>query len=76
FSDDIVQALLPKRDLSVAGNSYNLPKDQYDIRNIRECVILVKTFKTIMDEVETERYIRTSTKPLEDDEDLPKVIKQ
>jgi len=49
-----------------------LPKDQYDIGNLRSCVELVKTFKTIMDEVETERYVRTSTKPpVEDDEDLP-----
>ncbi|KAF9344755.1 hypothetical protein BGX34_005361 [Mortierella sp. NVP85] len=47
-----------------------LPKDQYDIGNIRACVELVKTFKTIMDEVETKRYVRTPTKPVEDDEDL------
>ncbi|KAF9157168.1 hypothetical protein DFQ26_009078 [Actinomortierella ambigua] len=47
-----------------------LPKDQYDIGNIRSCVELFNTFKAIMDVVETERYARTPTKRVEDDEEL------
>ncbi|KAI1288593.1 hypothetical protein EDD11_009896, partial [Mortierella claussenii] len=48
-----------------------LPKDQYDIGNIVPCVELLNTFKTIMDGAETERYIRTPTMRVEDDNELP-----
>ncbi|KAK3810467.1 MAG: hypothetical protein J3R72DRAFT_463841 [Linnemannia gamsii] len=47
-----------------------LPKDHYDIANIVACVELLKTFKAIMDKAETERYTRTPTRRVEDDEEL------
>ncbi|KAG0306190.1 hypothetical protein BGZ97_000841 [Linnemannia gamsii] len=52
-----------------------LPKDRYDSGNIIECVELIKTFKAIMDEAETGRYIRTPTKCVEDDHELPDLFR-
>ncbi|KAG0247695.1 hypothetical protein BG011_001058 [Mortierella polycephala] len=52
-----------------------IPKDRYDSGNIMESVELLKTFKTIMDEVETGRYIQTPTKCVEDDEELPDLFR-
>ncbi|KAF9178087.1 hypothetical protein BGZ50_008088 [Haplosporangium sp. Z 11] len=54
----------------VIRTSY-LPRDQCDIGNIVACVELLKTFKAIMDGTETERYIRTPTQRVENDEELP-----
>ncbi|KAG0017341.1 hypothetical protein BGZ81_010786 [Podila clonocystis] len=54
----------------VVHTSY-LPRDQYDIGNVVACVELLKTFKAIMDEIETERYVRTPTQFVENDEELP-----
>ncbi|KAF9900351.1 hypothetical protein EC991_007455 [Linnemannia zychae] len=52
-----------------------LPKDRYDSGNMVECVELIKTFKAIMDEADTGRYVHTPTKAVEDDEELPALFR-
>ncbi|KAF9582371.1 hypothetical protein BGW38_000291, partial [Lunasporangiospora selenospora] len=52
-----------------------LPKDQYDSGNVIECVELLKTFKAIMDKAETGRYVRTLTKHVESDDELPDLFR-
>ncbi|KAF9363493.1 tyrosine/serine/threonine protein phosphatase pps1 [Mortierella sp. NVP85] len=52
-----------------------LPKDRYDSGNMIECVDLVRTFKAIMDEADTGRYVRTPTNRVKDDDELPDLFR-